>query len=66
MNKGLDILTIKDYSLQLEVLGKEKLIKLLHVVSDNILDLEQQLLETKNYKVQIEGILYNMQMNRQT
>ena len=64
MNKGLDILTIKDYSLQLEVLGKEKLIKLLHVVSDNILDLEQQLLETKNYKVQIEEILDNMQINR--
>lgn len=64
MNKGLDILTIKDYSLQLEVLGKEKLIKLLHVVSDNILDLEQQLLETKNYKVQIEEILNNMQINR--
>lgn len=61
MDKNL--LTVKDYSTLLQTLSVEKLIKLLHIVSDNVLDLEQQLLETKNYKMQIEEILNNMKIN---
>ena len=55
MNKNL--LAVKDYSVQLESLPTEKLVKLLHVASDNILDLKQELSGVEQYKERIEVIL---------
>ena len=49
MNKGLDILTIKDYSVDQQTLQTDKLKKLLHVVVDDILSQRELLAETEAY-----------------
>lgn len=57
MNKGLDILTIKDYSVDLETLPTDKLKKLLHVVVDDILSQRELLAETEIYAETLRIIL---------
>ena len=57
MNKGLDILTIKDYSVTLETLPTDKLKKLLHVVVDDILSQRELLAETEVYAETLRIIL---------
>ena len=57
MNKGLDILTIKDYSVDLETLQTDKLKKLLHVVVDDILSQRELLAETEVYAETLRIIL---------
>ena len=57
MNKGLDILTIKDYSVALETLPTDKLKKLLHVVVDDILSQRELLAETEVYAETLRIIL---------
>ena len=57
MNKGLDILTIKDYSVALETLPTDKLKKLLHVVVDDILSQRKLLAETEVYAETLRIIL---------
>ena len=49
MNKGIDILTIKDYSVDLETLPTDKLKKLLHVAVDDIMSQRELLAETEVY-----------------
>lgn len=49
MNKGLDILTIKDYSTDLEALSTDKLKKLLHVSTDNLQMLTKEVQDLQNY-----------------
>lgn len=56
-NKGLDILTIKDYSVDLETLQTDKLKKLLHVVVDDILSQRELLAETEVYAETLRIIL---------
>ena len=57
MNKELDILTIKDYSVDLETLQTDKLKKLLHVVVDDILSQRELLAETEVYAETLRIIL---------
>ena len=57
MNKGLDILTIKDYSVALETLPTDKLKKLLHVVVDDILSQRELLADTEVYAETLRIIL---------
>lgn len=57
MNKGLDILTIKDYSTNLESLSTDKLKKLLHVVVDDIMNQRELLAETEVYAETLRIIL---------
>ena len=57
MNKGLDILTIKDYSLQLEALSTDKLKKLLHIAIDDIMSQRELLAETEVYAETLRIIL---------
>lgn len=57
MNKGIDILTIKDYSLQLEVLSTDKLKKLLHIAIDDIMSQREVLAETEVYAETLRIIL---------
>ena len=57
MNKGLDILTIKDYSTNLESLSTDKLKKLLHVAIDDIMSQRELLAETEVYAETIRIIL---------
>ena len=57
MNKELDILTIKDYSVDLESLSTDKLKKLLHVVVDDILSQRELLAETEVYAETLRIIL---------
>ena len=57
MNKELDILTIKDYSTDLETLSTDKLKKLLHVVVDDIMSQRGLLAETEVYAETIRIIL---------
>lgn len=57
MNKGLDILTIKDYSTNLEALSTDKLKKLLHVSVDDIMSQRELLAETEVYAETIRIIL---------
>ena len=57
MNKGLDTLTIKDYSVDLETLPTDKLKKLLHVVVDDILSQRELLAETEVYAETLRIIL---------
>ncbi len=57
MNKELDILTIKDYSVDLESLSTDKLKKLLHVAVDDILSQRELLAETEVYAETIRIIL---------
>ena len=49
MNKELDILTIKDYSRDLETLSTDKLKKLLHVSTDNLQMLTKEVQDLQNY-----------------
>ena len=58
MNKGLDILTIKDYSRSLETLSTDKLKKLLHIAIDDIMSQRELLAETEAY-AEILRILLN-------
>lgn len=51
MNKNL--LTVKDYSVQLEELSSCKLYKLLDVAADSLVGLKQEVKDTEDY---IEGI----------
>lgn len=57
MNKGIDILTIKDYSLQLEALSTDKLKKLLHIAIDDIMSQREVLDETEVYAETLRIIL---------
>ena len=57
MNRGLDIMTIKDYSLQLEVLSTDKLKKLLHIAIDDIMSQRELLAETEVYAETLRIIL---------
>ena len=57
MNKGLDIMTIKDYSVDLETLPTDKLKKLLHVVIDEIMSQRELLAETEVYAEALRIIL---------
>lgn len=57
MNKGLDILTIKDYSRDLESLPTDKLKKLLHVAVDDIISQRELLAETEVYAELLRIIL---------
>ena len=57
MNKGLDILTIKDYSTNLETLSTDKLKKLLHVAVDDIMSQRELLAETEAYAEILRVIL---------
>ena len=57
MNNKLDILTIKDYSVDLETLPTDKLKKLLHVVVDDILSQRELLAETEVYAETLRIIL---------
>ena len=56
-NKGLDILTIKDYSTNLEALPTDKLKKLLHVAVDEIMSQRELLAETEFYAETLRIIL---------
>lgn len=49
MNNKLDILTIKDYSTNLESLSTDKLKKLLHVSTDNLQMLTKEVQDLQNY-----------------
>lgn len=49
--------TVRDYSVLLESLSTEKLVKLLHIATDNVLDLRQELSDVEKYKESIEAIL---------
>lgn len=51
MNKNL--LTVKDYSVNLESLPSCKLYKLLDIANDSLVDLKQEVKDTEDY---IEGI----------
>ena len=57
MNKELDILTIRDYSVDLESLSTDKLKKLLHVAVDDILSQRELLAETEVYAETLRIIL---------
>lgn len=57
MNKGLDILTIKDYSTNLEALSTDKLKKLLHIAIDDIMSQRELLAETEVYAETLRIIL---------
>ena len=57
MNKGIDILTIKDYSTNLESLSTDKLKKLLHIAVDDILSQRELLAETEVYAETLRIIL---------
>lgn len=57
MNKGVDILTIKDYSTNLETLSTDKLKKLLHVAVDDVLSQRELLAETEVYAETLRIIL---------
>lgn len=57
MSKGLDTLTIKDYSTNLEALSTDKLKKLLHVAVDDILSQRELLAETEVYAETLRIIL---------
>lgn len=57
MNKGLDILTIKDYSTNLETLPTDKLKKLLHIAIDDIMSQRELLAETEVYAETLRIIL---------
>lgn len=57
MNKGLDILTIKDYSTNLESLSTDKLKKLLHIAVDDIMSQRELLAETEVYADTLRIIL---------
>lgn len=57
MNKGLDILTIKDYSTNLESLSTDKLKKLLHIAIDDIMSQRELLAETEVYAETLRIIL---------
>ena len=57
MNKGLDILTIKDYSTNLESLSTDKLKKLLHIAVDDIMSQRELLAETEVYAETLRIIL---------
>lgn len=57
MNKGLGILTIKDYSTDLESLPTDKLKKLLHVAVDDIMSQRELLAETEVYAETLRIIL---------
>lgn len=56
-NKGLDILTIKDYSTNLEALSTDKLKKLLHIAIDDIMSQRELLAETEVYAETLRIIL---------
>ena len=56
MNK-LDLLTIKDYSTNLESLSTDKLKKLLHVAVDDIMSQRELLAETEVYAETLRIIL---------
>ena len=56
MNK-LDLLTIKDYSTDLESLPTDKLKKLLHVAVDDIMSQRELLAETEAYAEILRVIL---------
>ena len=57
MTNKLDILTIKDYSANLESLPTDKLKKLLHVVVDDIMTQRELLAETEIYAETLRIIL---------
>lgn len=57
MNKGLDILTIKDYSTNLESLSTDKLKKLLHIAVDDIMSQRELLAETEVYAETLRIVL---------
>ena len=57
MNKELDILTIKDYSVALETLSTDKLKKLLHIAIDDIMSQREVLAETEVYAETLRIIL---------
>ena len=57
MTNKLDILTIKDYSTDLESLPTDKLKKLLHVAVDDILSQRELLAETEVYAETLRIIL---------
>ena len=57
MTNKLDILTIKDYSIDLEPLSTDKLKKLLHVVVDDIMSQRELLAETEVYAETLRIIL---------
>lgn len=57
MNNKLDILTIKDYSTNLESLSTDKLKKLLHVAVDDIMSQRELLAETEVYAETLRIIL---------
>lgn len=48
-----NILSVKDYSVQLEELSSCKLYKLLDIATDSLLELKQEVKDTEDY---IEGI----------
>lgn len=57
MNKGIDTLTIKDYSRHLETLSTDKLKKLLHIAVDDIMAQRELLAETEVYAETLRIIL---------
>jgi len=57
MTNKLDILTIKDYSTDLESLPTDKLKKLLHVAVDDVLSQRELLAETEVYAETLRIIL---------
>ena len=57
MNNKLDILTIKDYSVDLETLPTDKLKKLLHIAIDDIMSQRELLAETEVYAETLRIIL---------
>lgn len=57
MTNKLDILTIKDYSRDLETLSTDKLKKLLHIAVDDIMAQRELLSETEVYAETLRIIL---------
>lgn len=57
MTNKLDMLTIKDYSTNLESLSTDKLKKLLHVAVDDIMSQRELLAETEVYAETLRIIL---------
>ena len=59
VNKNVEFLKVKDFSLQLDKLPSDKLFKMLDIANDSLYTLHQEVKDTKEYIDNIKQILNN-------
>ena len=59
VNKNVEFLKVKDFSLQLDKLPSDKLFKMLDIANDRLYTLQQEVKDTKEYIDSIKHILNN-------